>query len=138
VFSGRKRLWIGAILGAKYLPMTRRMGNLIYRLGSLIAVLAIVAAVIWNISAFNQREQVRENFDTQFKSDLPPLFREELLANRRVDGDLSVALARELERSRAARENLRQSITIGGALIIFGVIAYALGWAARSISRKPE
>lgn len=118
--------------------MTRRVGNLIYRLGSLIAVLAIVAAVIWNISAFTQRQQVRESFNSQFRSDLPPIFREEVLGGRRVTGDFSVALAQELERSRAATENLRQSITFGGALIIFGLIAYALGWAARSASRKPE
>ncbi|NNE84015.1 MAG: hypothetical protein HKN28_08605 [Alphaproteobacteria bacterium] len=118
--------------------MTGRMGNLIYRLGSLIAVLAIVAAVIWNISAFTQRQQVRANFDAQFKNNLPSLFREEVLGNRRVTGDFPVALAQELERSRAATENLKQSMTFGGALIIFGLIAYALGWAARSVSRKPE
>jgi flagellar biogenesis protein FliO len=118
--------------------MTRRVGNFLYRLGSLIAVLAIVAAVIWNVSAFNQRQHVRENFNSQFKTDLGSTFVEDSIAGRRVTDEFLKGLAQQVERSRAATENLKQSITFGGVLVIIGLIAYALGLAARSASRKPE
>lgn len=118
--------------------MTRRMGTLIYRLGSLIAVLAILGAVAWNVSAFSQRQQVRENFNSQFKTDLGPLFFEESIGARGVTDEFPKGLAQQLGRSRAASENLRRSITFGGVLVIIGLIAYALGLAVRSASRKPE
>ena len=118
--------------------MTRRMGTILYRLGSLIAVLAILGAVAWNAQTISQRQQVRANFDLEFKEELPPLVREDAIAQRFVSGELPAVLIERLKRSRASTAALRQSITFGAALIIFGLIAYALGLAARSASRKPE
>lgn len=90
----------------------------------------------WNAWTINQRQQVRTNFDSQFKEELPPVFTEEELRNRYTGDDVATVLAERLKKSRASTEALRQSITFGGILIIIGLIAYALGWAARSAGRR--
>ena len=102
--------------------MTRRLGNILHSLGLLIAVLAIGGAVAWNVAAFQQRQQARENLRT-----VPP----ELV-------ERETALAEAFARQRASTKNIKRSVTYGGFLVLGGLIVYGLGWAARSVSRSPN
>ena len=118
--------------------MTDRLGAQLYRLGTLLAVIAILGAVSWNGWTIYQRQQVKENFNALFKDDLGSVFAEEALAHRPAASELPAVLTEQYKAVRASTENLRRSMTYGGFLIIAGLIAYALGWAARVAGRQPN
>jgi len=102
--------------------MTRRSGNLIYWLASLVAVLAILAAIVWNGWTLNQRQTAQENLKA--------------LSPERTE--LQTAMAEAFAGKRASTENLKRSLTFGGVLVLGGLIVYGLGWAARYASRTPN
>jgi hypothetical protein len=102
--------------------MTRRSGTLIYRLASLVAVLAIFGAVAWNVQTFQERQQAQENLRT---------FPTEQVEREKV-------LAEAFARQRASTQSLKRSLTFGGVLVLGGLIVFGLGLAARYASRTPN
>ncbi len=117
--------------------MTQRLGTILYRLGMSLAVIAVLAALAWNVSAFQQRQQARNNFDSRFKGELGASVLEESISNRSVNDELTQVLTREFGQVRASTENLKMAMVYGGFLVIAGLIAYGLGWVARYVSRMP-
>ena len=118
--------------------MTNRLGIFLYRLGSLLCVIAVLAAVSWNGWTFYQRQQVREKFDAQFRGESSSLIVGETIARQTVNSELPALLVQELAKIRASTQNLKRSMTYGGFLIIAGLFAYGLGWAARQAGRAPS
>ena len=102
--------------------MTRRLGTLLYWLGTVLAVLAILSAVTWNVRTLQQRQQAQENLRN--------------VSPDRVEQE--TALAEAFARQRASTESLKLSVTYGGVLVLAGLIVYGLGLAARYASRMPN
>ncbi len=102
--------------------MSRRLGSLLYWLGTVVAVLAIAGAVAWNAQTFQARQAAQENLRT--------------LSPERLERE--TALAEAFARQRASTQNLKRSLTVGGVLVLGGLIVYGFGLAARYASRRPN
>ena len=102
--------------------MIRRFGNIFYWLGSSLAILAIVAAVVLNTGAIQQRQDARKNLSA--------------LASEATE--MRATLPQAYSNARASAENLKRTLKLGGFWIFGGLIAYGLGLVARYVSRMPE
>lgn len=96
--------------------MTRRWGIFLYRLGSSLAVLAIVGAVLLNAGALQLRLEAQKTLRS-----LEP-----------ETGELQTELAQAYGDARDSAEDLRRALTFGGIWVVGGLLAYAIGLSARN------
>jgi len=96
--------------------MTRRWGIFLYRLGSSLAVLAIVGAVLLNAGALQLRLEAQKT----------------LRSLAAETSELQTELALAYGDARASTENLKRSLKYSGMWIIGGLVAYGIGLSARN------
>ena len=160
--------------------MTTRLGNVLYWLGVIVAVLVINGAFIWNVAVFTQWSQAnaeqnaiiakhakhqgeirlhlapdwnypsidgarRAGFtmDKEIADYLVKIWNYEDISGARKAGMSDAEIIEYLilpnrwqEESSARYRGMIFSRYLGGVLVLVGLIAFGVGWAARCVSRR--
>ena len=145
--------------------MTARLRNVLHWLGTIIAVLAIGGAIIWNGLVFLTHQEAREALDI-LRAEKPDQYILETVTRvvetmlddgtPRADIDAYIAKAGyNVAEVRHANEWKRRynalvfhvddledkqesSLILGGVAVLFGLVAYGVGWMARYVLRGPS
>lgn len=108
--------------------MKTRSQKFSHRLGLAVALLAILGAVAWNGWTFQQRQEVRAEFNA--------LFMDNLGAGAPLANEAPVIVNEAYARVKASTESLEQSMIFGVILVIGGLAAYGIGCCASVVTRR--
>lgn len=108
--------------------MTNISKTFSHRLGLLLAVLAIFGAVAWNGWTIYERNQVRAEFNA--------LFVDNVSRRAPTTSEVPMVVNAAYAKVKASTEALERSITLGGILVIGGLVAYGVGCCASTATRR--
>ena len=126
--------------------MAARFGNLLYWLGTIVAVLAIGSAIIGNGVVFYEVRQLRIEVEqicgeTVGEAECFDKLAEEENKRTAESGGIDIrGLFVSVDPFGVNATNTRQknSLIFGGVMILIGLIAFGIGWAARYVLRGPS
>lgn len=108
--------------------MKTKSEKLSHRLGLLVAVVAIMGAVAWNASAFEQRQAARAEFNALFVNNTS--------ASAPLTAETPVVVNEAYARVKASTRNLERSMIFGVILVFGGLVAYGAGCCASVVTRR--